>query len=135
MKRVYPILFILSFIPFGLLAQLSITIEIDELRNNNGQIHLELSTEKEEQVKGITRNISNNTCVIVIKDLKPGKYAFKFIHDENKNDKLDTNWIGIPTEGFGFSNNASMKFGPPPFSKTVFELNESKLIKCKPKYL
>jgi len=134
MKIVYPMIFILSIIPFGLLAQLSLTIEINNLRNNNGQVHLELNNEKEEQVVGVTKNIFNNKCVIIIENLKPGKYAFKFLHDENKNDKLDTNWLGIPREGFGFSNNPSMTFGPPSFDKTIFELKESLEIKCKPKY-
>jgi uncharacterized protein (DUF2141 family) len=134
MKIVYPMIFILSIIPFGLLAQLSLSIEINNLRNNKGQVHLELSNENEEQVVGVTKNISNNKCVFVIENLEPGKYAFKFFHDENKNDKLDTNWLGIPKEGFGFSNNPSMTFGPPSFDKTIFELKESISIKCKPKY-
>ena len=39
-------------------------------------------------------------------DIPPGKYALAVIHDENMNGKLDTNPIGIPKEGYGFSNNA-----------------------------
>ena len=39
------------------------------------------------------------------KDLKPGHYAVMVTHDENGNGKLDTNLIGMPTEGYGFSNN------------------------------
>ncbi len=132
----YKIIISLVFylIPIFLYAQLSLTIEIEGLRNNSGQIHLELNNEKEEQVAGITKHIANNKCIIVIEDLKPGKYAFKFFHDENKNEKLDVNLLGIPKEGFGFSNNPSMIFGPPSFGKTLFELNESKVINCKPKY-
>lgn len=80
------------------------------------------------------RFISNNKCIIVIKNLKPGKYAFKFSHDENKNEKLEVNWLGIPKEGFGFSNNPIMIFGPPSFIKTLFEINESKVINSNPKY-
>ncbi len=125
---------VFCLIPVFPSAQLSLTIEIDGLRNNSGQIHLELSNEKEEQVAGITKNIANNKCIIVIENLKPGRYAFKFFHDENKNEKLDVNWLGIPKEGFGFSNNPIMIFGPPSFDKTLFELNESKVKNCKPKY-
>jgi uncharacterized protein (DUF2141 family) len=116
------------------MAQHTLTIEIHGLNNNNGHVLLELSNAKEAVVAGRTRNISNNRCIIVIDSLKPGMYSFKFFHDENKNEKLDTNWLGIPKEGFGFSNNPSMNFGPPSFEKTIFELNESVLIKCKPKY-
>jgi uncharacterized protein (DUF2141 family) len=38
-------------------------------------------------------------------DLAPGRYAVRVMHDENGNRKLDTNFVGIPTEGYGFSNN------------------------------
>ena len=120
--------------PLLSLAQLTLTIEISDLRNNNGQIQFELSNEQEVRVVALTRSISDNKCRIVIDNLKPGKYSFKFFHDENKNEKLDTNILGIPKEGFGFSNNPSMTFGPPAFDKTIFELKESKVIKCKPKY-
>lgn len=128
------VLFILNLIPFGLLAQLSLTIEINNLRNNIGYVHLELNNENETQISGVTKEILDNKCIIIIDNMKPGKYAFKFFHDENMNDKLDTSWLGIPKEGFGFSNNPSMTFGPPSFEKTIFELTESLLIKCKPKY-
>jgi len=37
-------------------------------------------------------------------DIPPGTYALVVIHDENMNGKLDTNWVGIPKEGYGFSN-------------------------------
>ena len=136
MKRTNKTIMLLIFclIPLVSIAQHSLTIEIINLQNSNGQIHLKVSNEKEEQVASVTKNISYNKCVIVIENLKPGKYAFKFFHDENMNDKLDTSWMGIPKEGFGFSNNPSMTFGPPSFDKTIFELTESLLIKCKPKY-
>lgn len=133
-RSFYPIFILLVLVPFRLFAQFSLTIEIKELRNNKGQINLELSNENEEQVAGITKVLSSNSCVIVIDNLKPGKYAFKFFHDENNNKVLDTNWLGIPKEGFGFSNDPSMTFGPPSFDKTIFELNESTAIVCKPKY-
>jgi uncharacterized protein (DUF2141 family) len=42
---------------------------------------------------------------LLFKDLAPGAYAVQVMHDENENDKLDTNFLGIPTEGYGFSNN------------------------------
>jgi len=127
-------LFFYCFMPVASLAQLSLTIEITDLRNNEGQIHLELSNGDGERVVGVTRSISDNACIIVIDSLSPGKYAFKFFHDENENDILDVNWIGIPKEGFGFSNNPRMIFGPPSFKRTIFDFVESKKIKTKPTY-
>jgi uncharacterized protein (DUF2141 family) len=53
-------------------------------------------------------------------DIPPGTYALAVIHDENMNGKLDTNWWGIPTEGYGFSNDAKAMLGPPSFSAASF---------------
>jgi uncharacterized protein (DUF2141 family) len=53
-------------------------------------------------------------------DIPPGKYAMAVIHDENMNGKLDTNWLGVPTEGYGFSNKATGVLGPPAFSAASF---------------
>jgi uncharacterized protein (DUF2141 family) len=41
-------------------------------------------------------------------DLPDGAYAVQVLHDENGNDKLDSNFLGIPTEGYGFSNNPNV---------------------------
>jgi uncharacterized protein (DUF2141 family) len=95
---------------------------------------LELSNEEEERVVAVTGDISENRCLIVIENLEPGKYSFRYFHDENMNEKLDTNWLGIPKEGFGFSNDPKITFGPPSFEKTLFELEGSEVMTSKPKY-
>jgi uncharacterized protein (DUF2141 family) len=46
------------------------------------------------------------------KDLKPGTYAVLITHDENGNGKLDTNVMGMPLEGYGFSNNPQVMRKP-----------------------
>ena len=56
-------------------------------------------------------------------DIPPGTYALAVIHDENSNGKLDTNWLGIPTEGYGFSNDARGLLGPPTFLAASFSYN------------
>ena len=50
-----------------------------------------------------------------------GRYALSIFHDENSNQKLDT-IVGIPKEGFGFSRNPVIRFGPPRFDKVSIEL-------------
>jgi uncharacterized protein (DUF2141 family) len=50
------------------------------------------------------------------------------------NGKMETNLVGKPTEGYGFSNNVTGKFGPPPFEKWLFEINGDKKILLKPTY-
>jgi uncharacterized protein (DUF2141 family) len=53
-------------------------------------------------------------------DIAPGKYALAVIHDENRNGKLDANWLGIPAEGYGFSNDARAALAAPSFSAASF---------------
>lgn len=53
-------------------------------------------------------------------DIPPGTYSMVVIHDENMNGKLDTNALGIPKEGYGFSNNAKKWLGTPSFADASF---------------
>ena len=54
--------------------------------------------------------------------LPEGKYAIALFIDKNKNNKIDKNFIGIPKEQFGFSNNAMGKLSAPSFEKAMFEV-------------
>lgn len=49
-------------------------------------------------------------------DIPPGKNAMAAVHDENMTGKLDTNWIGIPKEDYGFSDNGKALLSAPSFS-------------------
>ena len=53
-------------------------------------------------------------------DIPRGTYALAVVHDEDMNGNLDINWLGIPTEGYGFSNDVKARFGPPSFSAASF---------------
>lgn len=56
----------------------------------------------------------------LVQGLAPGEYAIAVLHDENGNGKMDKNGIGIPKEGFCFSNDAMGTFGPPSYKKAKF---------------
>ena len=66
--------------------------------------------------------------------LAPGSYAVSVIHDENGNRQLDKSFVGIPTEGVGFSHNPRVTFGPPAFSKTRFDASRDATQTIKIKY-
>jgi uncharacterized protein (DUF2141 family) len=66
--------------------------------------------------------VSGDSITVVFENLKPGKYAVSVIHDSNKNNDLDKNKLGIPKEGFGFSNNVMGSMGPPTFERAQFDL-------------
>ncbi|MBC6399941.1 MAG: DUF2141 domain-containing protein [Ekhidna sp.] len=69
--------------------------------------------------------IVHNTMTFVVDSMKSGDYAVSIFHDENNNGELDTNFIGVPTEPYAFSNNAKGRFGPPRFEDCQFELEET----------
>lgn len=71
----------------------------------------------------ITRSVPAGQRIIRIDGLSPGTYAAALIHDENSNARLDT-LMGIPREGFGFSRNPRIGFGPPRFSAAEFALGD-----------
>ena len=59
----------------------------------------------------------------VMEGLPPGEYGVVTIHDENKNQKLDRNFVGIPKEGFGFANNPHVRLSAPPFALAVVHVS------------
>jgi len=71
--------------------------------------------------RAVTRSVPAGQHIIRFDGLPPGNYAAALIHDENSNAKLDT-LLGIPREGFGFTRNPPIGFGPPRFSAAQFAL-------------
>lgn len=67
--------------------------------------------------------IANGQARHTFKNLSPGTYAIAVYHDENRNDDFDTNFIGLPLEGYAFSNGASVFLGPPSFDAARFVLS------------
>ena len=66
--------------------------------------------------------ISDQAATCAFPNLAPGDYAIELFHDENGNGKLDTGFMGIPSEGFGASNDAPEKFGPPKYADAKFQV-------------
>ncbi len=133
----FKVLFLLlcSFVLLSFQKPASLRIEINNLNNNKGQIVLDLQDENKNSIKAVFQEIKDKGCVITIKNLSPGKYTFRYFHDENNNKEFDTNFIGMPKEGFGFSNNATGKFGPPKHENTIFQFTSDTIMSCTPVYL
>ena len=136
MKRfVLPALSLLFLSCASLLAQSDLTIEIINLKNDKGMVIVELLNQDEERVGDKSSKIVQGTCSLVFKDLPNGQYAVRYFHDENSNDELDTNIIGIPKEGFGFSNDAFGRFGPKDFEEWLFPVVGDTTIRMVTRYL
>jgi len=68
--------------------------------------------------------INNNSISLVIQGLRPGAYAITLLDDKNGNGEMDTGILGIPKEGFGFSNDVKPTRKPPSFEKCTFQVRE-----------
>ena len=75
--------------------------------------------------------VKGNSVQETFTGLPDGNYAVAIFHDENMNGKCDTNFIGIPTEGYGFSNNFKPTVAAPKFSQTKISVSGNKKIDIK----
>ena len=53
---------------------------------------------------------------------RPGTYAIAVYHDENDNGKFDRSWTGLPSEGFGVSNNPRPLLRAPTLSESAIQV-------------
>lgn len=114
--------------------QNSLEIRIAGLRNAKGNIMIQLLDEKERTADQAIYPLKDTTCIVTFRNLKPGDYAVRCYHDENRNGELDKNAFGKPLEGYCFSNNVFGKFGPPPFRSTLISIAADKSIFLKIRY-
>jgi uncharacterized protein (DUF2141 family) len=76
------------------------------------------------QFKGIVKEVEGKSQNYNFDNLPEGEYALAIYQDENRNKILDKNLLGIPTEIYGFSNNARRNFSAPSFQEAKFKLNK-----------
>ena len=105
-----------------------ISISISNLRNDKGHVLVSLFREGEgfpdQPGKAFRKEkliINNKKAVIHLAAIPTGNYAIAILHDENNDTKMNTNWLGLPKEGYGFSNNVMGKLGPPVYSRASFK--------------
>ena len=113
-------------------GNISLEMEINNLKSNKGPLYIRILDENENPVIVGTSPVFNYSSRISFDSISPGKYAIQFFHDENENQKMDFNLIGIPKEKFGSSNDVKPILGPPKFEKMLFEIYEDKKIVMQP---
>jgi uncharacterized protein (DUF2141 family) len=110
-------------------GQSVIHVEISGLRSDKGQMLCALYSSAQAEafpkkadkaVARLTAKIAERQSVCDFSGVAPGTYAVSVVHDENSNGKLDANFIGMPREGVGASNDAKGHMGPPKFSAASF---------------
>lgn len=123
------------FLSIGILVALAshaqvgrIDVNITSLKSNQGNVLISLyrsedgfPTDLNKVWKSAKATINGSTAAYSFDSIPFGIYAISISHDENNNGKIDTNFMGIPKEGVGTSNNAKGSFGPPKFSDAKFK--------------
>jgi uncharacterized protein (DUF2141 family) len=104
-----------------------IHVEISGLHSDKGEVLCALFSSPSDFPKRADKAamrskaaIAKGNAICEFPGALPNTYAVYVIHDENSNGKLDTNFMGIPREGVGASNNAKGHFGPPRFNAASF---------------
>lgn len=121
----------------------TLTVQINGIEHQKGEICLRVySSEKgfpygdNSEVQSGCTQIKGSSLTKQFSGLKPGNYAVAVVDDQNGNHKLDKDFLGIPKEGFGISNNptVSITTGTPKFRDASFSLRKNTTIKINMKY-
>ncbi|MEI6122001.1 MAG: DUF2141 domain-containing protein [Bacteroidota bacterium] len=140
------LIIILLLVPFSVLtAQVKTTtttttetgtlkVLVKGFKNTDGQLMIALYNSEgtfmgETPFRHSFSEIDAGEELISFDNLPYGNYAIAVIHDENDDGKLDKNELGIPKEGYGFSNDAMGKYGPPTWIQASFVFNVKELVK------
>ena len=105
-----------------------LTIEVIDLRAHNGQLIFGVFTSADgfptERGKSVNWQVkpADADKVVFTCELPPGEYGASVLHDENLNDKMDKNLLGIPKEGYGVTNNPKPKRRAATFQESLFKL-------------
>lgn len=103
-------------------------VEITNAKQGNGLVYFALYDSAEaydgkQMREGAISTEGGQSPSAVFTGLPPGDYALTVFQDVNANRKLDTNLIGIPSEPYGFSQNAMGNMGPPDFTAAAISLS------------
>lgn len=108
-----------------------VRITVDNVRSSDGLVTAalynnepEVFLSKKGRLERVRVEAQEGQTVICVVPPGPGTYAIAVYHDENHSKKLDRNFLGIPKEGFGFSNNPKIGLGPPEHEEVKFTLND-----------
>ncbi|WP_460219669.1 DUF2141 domain-containing protein [Psychroserpens sp. MEBiC05023] len=108
-----------------------VTVVVKNLDSNTGKVFISIYNSEASFLgkgfKGTSSDIKNNSCEVTFKSIPPGVYAISLFHDENENNKLDSNFLGIPKEDYGCSNNAKGFMGPPKWEDAKFEIKDKSI--------
>ena len=121
----------------------TIDVHVSNVRNAKGVVRACLASKASDfpgcdttPARWKLKTPADDSVVLRFTGLKPGRYAFAILHDENNNNKADTALSMIPKEGFAFSRDAKASFGPPKFDAAAVNVRPGRqMIQVKMRYV
>ena len=108
----------------------TVTVQVENLRSEKGACRAYLfdnaksfPSEMDKALASKSVAINGTKAILTFENVPVGTYAISVFHDENNNNTLDTNFIGIPKEGFGASKNALPSMSKPLFNDNAFKVS------------
>jgi uncharacterized protein (DUF2141 family) len=99
------------------------------MKSDKGSLYVAIYNKEDsflkKPIKGTILKIENKKATVTLKDIPTGVYAVSAFHDANDNKKMDTNFLGIPKEPTGMSNDATGFMGPPKYKDAKFEVKKN----------
>lgn len=108
-----------------------LTVTVVGLRSDKGEVRFGLYDRPDRfphgdgVIKTGVARIDGGRAVHVFRDLAPGRYAVSVFHDEDGDGKFDRSLIGLPLEGYGFSNDAKVVLSPPSFKEAALTVGDA----------
>lgn len=114
------------------MGQTDVQVQISGISEKKGEIFAALYTSSAGFPSKVTHAFKtakatplNGKAVLTFSEVPEGKYAIALFHDTNNDGKLNTNFLGIPKEGYGVSNNVRNLFSAPGFDESSFKVGKS----------
>ena len=107
-----------------------LTVTVKGVRDANGSVSAGIFNSESsfakpgEALASFRMRATQGSVGFTVHGLPPGRYAVTAYHDENGNGRLDFDPTGVPTEGYGVSNDARNPLAPPEFAKAAFDLQD-----------
>ena len=133
-----------SFAPVSAVAagaNAHLRLDVSGFRNTRGALSCRLFTQPSDFPDGeglitVRAKITDGQATCTFTGLAAGEYAAAVVHDENDNGRLDRNILGVPSEGYGVSNNHTYAVSSPKWDETKFTLaaNERAVMRVNLRY-
>jgi len=110
-------------------SAVELAVRVTNLRSTDGIVHFAVYDAADrfpsngEWIEGAKVAAGSEGALVVFRLPKPGDYAVAVFHDENGNGKFDKFLSALPVEGYGFSNDAPVRLGPPSFEDAAVRVS------------